>query len=217
MPPGVESTLSNLDPRRPLVIVDVDEVLGLFVMGFERLLADHGYELRLQRFALLGNIYRCGAETPVDIDTGRALYDEFFKTGVEDMEPAPHAAEQLAALSAQATIVILTNAPDHCRKPRARWLTRHGLDYPLMINEGPKGAAVAALAAQTSGPSAFVDDLLSNLDSAEIAAPHVRRFQLIADPRLRTMAPAAPDRHRRIDDWPTLGGEITRALDAAVP
>ena len=65
-----------------------------------------------------------------------------------------------------ADIVVLTNAPDHAREPRARWLVRHGMDYPLIINEGPKGEAVASLTGRTARPAAFVDDLLHNLDSA---------------------------------------------------
>ena len=95
-----------------------------------------------------------------------------------------------------------------------RWLTRHGMDYPLLFNSGPKGAIVAALAARTRGPSAFVDDLIPNLDSAAEAAPAVHRFQLVADPRLAAVAPSAPDRHLRIDDWPRLRLAIARVLGA---
>ncbi|MDR3506726.1 MAG: hypothetical protein P4L64_02400 [Caulobacteraceae bacterium] len=211
------SSHPRIDPARPLVIVDVDEVLGLFMLGFARFVAEHGYELRLERFALFQNLYRQGETQAVDMETGRNLFNEFFRIGAEEMETAPHAVESLAILSGGASVVILTNAPDHARAPRARWLARHGMDYPLIINEGPKGGAVAALAAQTSGPVAFIDDLIPNLDSAAQAAPHVHRFQLVADPRLAKLAPSAPDRHARIDHWPTLRGEITRVLGLSPP
>ncbi|MDR3475730.1 MAG: hypothetical protein P4M09_29130, partial [Devosia sp.] len=187
---------------RPLLIVDVDEVLGLFMHGFGRFVAERGYELRLERFALFQNLYQAGASEPLDLATGRVLFDDFFRFGAEDMDPAPHAVESLTRLSRNAHIVVLTNAPGHAREPRGRWLARHGIDFPLVINEGPKGAAVATLAARTLGPAAFVDDLLPNLDSAALAAPAVHRFQLVADERLRLLAPAAPERHRRIDHWP---------------
>ena len=97
-------------------------------------------------------------------------------------------------------------------EPRVRWLARHGMDYPLMINSGPKGGVVAALAARTCGPSAFVDDLIANLDSAAEAAPAVHRFQLVADPRLAALAPSAPERHPRIDDWPTLRRALAKVF-----
>lgn len=202
----------EVHPDRPLLIVDVDEVLGLFMHGFGRFVAGRGYELRLERFALFQNLYRAGEREPVDLATGRILFDDFFRFGAEDMEPAPHAVESLTRLARGAHIVVLTNAPGHAREPRGRWLARHGIDFPLVINEGPKGAAVAALAARTRGPAAFVDDLLPNLDSAAEAAPAVRRFQLVADERLRLLAPAAPERHRRIDHWPTLADELEAVL-----
>jgi hypothetical protein len=201
-----------IDPKRPLLIVDVDEVLGLFMQGFGQFVAQRGYEMRLERFALFQNLYRPGELECLDLETGRILFNDFFQHGSEDMAPAPGAIDSLAALSRHATIVILTNAPDHAREPRRRWLARHGMDYPLLINAGAKGGAVAALAAKTSGPCAFVDDLIPNLDSAAEAAPHVHRFQLVADPRLAALAPSAPDRHVRIDDWPSLRDAIMRVL-----
>jgi len=214
VPPGVNSPPIRLDPRRPLLIVDVDEVLGLFVRGFEDYVASQGVDLRLDGWGLFGNLYGRDDGRLLDRADAVSLYNAYFHGPVEDMEPTPHAADRLAQLSGAASIVILTNAPDHCRAPRARWLARHGMDYPMLINEGPKGAAVAALAAQVTAPAAFVDDLIGNLDSAAAEAPSVARFQLVADPRIRAFAPAAPDRHRRIDDWPSLAAEIAAVLTA---
>lgn len=201
---------------RPLLIVDVDEVLGLFMRGFGRFVAERGYELRLERFALFQNLYPLGGLTPVDMGLGRDLFNDFFRTGAEDMELAPHAAESLGRIARNADIVVLTNAPGHAREPRARWLAKHGIDYPLVINEGPKGGPVAALAAQTARPVAFVDDLLPHLESAAEAAPHVNRFQTVADERLRLLAPTAPERHMRIDDWPALADAIEAKLRGSI-
>ena len=74
---------------------------------------------------------------------------------------------------------------------------------------------IRALAEAAGGPAAFVDDLLPNLDSVAEAAPQVKRYQLVADPALRSLAPAAPDRHRRIDSWPELAQAIEADLFAA--
>ena len=197
-----------IDPTRPLLITDVDEVLGLFMHGFGRFLGTRGYEFRMDRFALFQNIFMPGATEHLDVAEGQVLFNDFFRFACDDMEPAPGAIQALAELSRGATIVALTNAPDHAREPRTRWMVQHGMDYPLLINSGPKGKAVAALAARTSAPVAFVDDLLGNLDSVAAEAPRVHRFQMVADPRLRDMAPTAPDRHPRIDDWAALRVEI---------
>jgi hypothetical protein len=208
----ISSSAVDIHPSKPLLIVDVDEVLGLFMHGFGRFVAERGYELRIERYALYQNLHRLGEAESLDLETGKALFADYFRFGAEEMEPTPHAVESLQRLSKGAGIVVLSNAPDHGREARARWLTRHGIDFPLVINEGPKGAAVAELSGRTQGPAAFVDDILSHLDSAAEAAPAVHRFQHVADERLRALAPAAPDRHRRIDEWPRLAEALEAAL-----
>ena len=190
----------------------MDEVLGLFIRGFADFLEARGYEFRLDRFALFQNIYRPGAQTHLDLEAGQKLYDDFFGLGCGEMEPVPGAAEALARLSARAGIVALSNAPAQARPLRAAWLKRHGLDYPLILNVGPKGPMTPPLAAQTPRRTAFVDDLLPNLDSVTEHAGGAATFQHVADERLRPLAPTAPDRHRRIDDWVELGEAIETAL-----
>lgn len=208
---------AHVDPGAPLVVVDVDEVLAMFMRGFGAFVAGHGYEMRIDKFALFQNIYRLRDGEMLDLDRGRELFNLFFETDVEHIDPAPGAREALAKLSAAASIVVLTNAPGHGREPRGRWLVKHGFPYPLIINSGPKGPAMAALAARTTAPAAFIDDLLPNLESVASEAPAVHRFQLVADERLRPYAPADPDRHLRVDDWPRLGDAIARALGLASP
>jgi hypothetical protein len=212
LPAVADPKTVEIHPTRPLVIVDVDEVLALFMVGFGRFLEPRGYEMRVDRFALFQNIYRPGAAEHLDVKEGRSLFDDFFRFGHDHLEPTPHAADSLRALSRGASVVILTNAPDCGREPRAAWLARHGMDYPMVVNAGPKGEAVATLAGRTSAQAAFIDDLLPNLESAAEAAPLVHRFQLVADPRLQPLAPCAPERHRRIDDWPSLRAAIEGAL-----
>ncbi|HEV2530335.1 MAG TPA: hypothetical protein VGT80_01280, partial [Phenylobacterium sp.] len=80
---------------RPLVIVDVDEVLGLFMKGFGGFLDARGYDFRIDRFALFQNIYPRGAAEHLDLESGRALFDEFFATQCAEIEPAPGAVEAL--------------------------------------------------------------------------------------------------------------------------
>jgi hypothetical protein len=184
----------------------------MFMRGFERFLAPHGYEMRITKFALFQNIYRSTDGEMLDLERGRELFNSFFEKDVEDIDPAPEARDVLAGIAQKATVVILTNAPKHGRAPRTRWLNKNGFPYPLVINVGPKGPAVALLAARTGGRVAFVDDLLPNLESVATEAPRVRRFQHVADERLRPYAPTDLERHPRFDDWPALGRAITEAL-----
>lgn len=199
-------------PTASLVIVDVDEVLAQFMFGFGAFIGRHGFELRVDRFALFQNIYRPGETEHLDLIAGKALFDDFFRDGADDLPPAIGAADALADLSTRAEVVILTNAPEHGRLARARWLKTHGFDYPLIINSGPKGPAAADLASRTSGRSVFIDDLLPQLESVAEKAPGVGRFQMVSDERLRPFAPSAPDRHARIDEWPLLKAAIEERL-----
>lgn len=214
LPPEVFTL--HIPRSRPLVIVDVDEVVGMFMRGFEAFIGGHGLEMRIDRFALFQNLYRPGEATHVDVSHGRQLFDAFFECDPHPMDVAPGAAAGLAALADEATIVILSNAPAACRTARSRWLAENGLPYPLVIGAGPKGPTVAALASRTSEATAFVDDLLPNLDSVEAEAPDVHRFQSVADERLRPFAPSAPDRHPRFDSWTDLAPAIARALKLKV-
>jgi len=199
-------------PDAPLLIVDVDEVLAHFMAGFERFVGRHGYEMRIDRFALFQNLYRPGDAECLDFETGKALFDDFFRDGAEDLDPVHGAADALATLSTRAGVVILTNAPAHALESRTGWLSTHGFDYPMILHSGLKGPAILEMSGLTRGPACFIDDLLPNLDSSEQSAPAVKRFQIIADDRLRPLAPIAPDRHDFHDDWTTLGP----ALEAAI-
>ncbi len=201
-----------IDPAQPLVIVDVDEVLAMFMAGFEAFVGRHGLEMRVDKFALFQNIYRPGELKHIDVPSGLKLFEDFFRQEHHEIEPVPGAAEALRGLAARAQVVILTNAPDYARLGRGNWLRRHGMDYPMLINSGLKGAPVAALTARSSAKAAFVDDLLPNLESVAEAAPAVSTFQMVADERLRALSPAIPERHPRIDDWPSLKDAIETAI-----
>ena len=201
----------GLSTDRPLVLVDVDEVLGLFMQGFGDFLVGRGLEMRIERFALFQNIYRPGATEHLDLVEGRKLFDDFFGGHCHEIEPAPGAIAALNRLAKSAEILILSNAPVEAERLRTEWLRKHGMDHPLILNSGPKGPIAAALVDQTPQRTAFVDDLLPNLDSVADHSPATATFQHVADLRLRPFAPRS-DRHPRIDDWAELGAAIEAAV-----
>ena len=201
----------GLSGERPLVLVDVDEVLGLFMQGFGDFLVGRGLEMRIDRFALFQNIYRPGAAEHLELAEGRKLFDEFFGGHCHEIEPAPGAIEALNRLAKRAEILILSNAPAEAERLRKQWLRSHGLAHPLILNNGPKGPIAAGLVAQTPHATAFVDDLIPNLDSVADHSPTTATFQHVADLRLREYAPRS-ERHPRIDDWAELGAAIEQAI-----
>jgi hypothetical protein len=61
----------GLEAARPLFLIDVDEVLGLFVQAFGRFAELRGMELRVDGYALFRNLYRLGGAEPVQADAPR--------------------------------------------------------------------------------------------------------------------------------------------------
>jgi hypothetical protein len=194
---------------RPLLILDCDGVLLHFLAPFTRWLdARHGLTLRMDSFALSGNVRRVDG-TPVEDTMFRPLLDGFFDEAQETQTLLPGVGEALAGLGETAELVVLTNIEPRHRAVREVVLAREGLPVRVLPNgEGvPKGRAVAELAAGRI--AVFVDDLPPHHTSVRKHAPHVGRLHLVAEESVWPVMPAAPDAHARIDDWATAHGWIT--------
>jgi phosphoglycolate phosphatase-like HAD superfamily hydrolase len=203
-----------LDPGRPLLLTDADEVVLQFVAALELFLAERSLYLDLSSYALTGNIRRVGDGAPASAEAVKALLADFFEERVEHVLPVPGAADALAALSRRAQVVVLSNVPFARRAARQRALKAHGMDFPVIANHGAKGAAVAAITRRMDAPVVFVDDIPSNIASVAEAAPETIRLHFIADPRLARLSPPCPECHARRDDWPAARAFIEAELEA---
>jgi len=193
---------------RPLLIVDADEVLFYFMRGLERFLESRDLYFDWASYALHGNIRQRVDNAPVAAETLHPLLQRFFAEATEDLEPVDGAAAGLADLSRIAQVVVLSNVPMPARNARIRALARHGMPYPLIANNGPKGPAVAALLRQTMAPAVFIDDIPHNHRSVAELAPAAHRLHYIADTRLAALLGPAPDCHHRADTWPDMQRHI---------
>ncbi|MFA5121848.1 hypothetical protein [Zavarzinia sp.] len=201
-----------LQAGRPLVITDADEVLFLFLQGFEAYLEDNGHYLDLSSFALVGNIKNAATEEMAPVEMAKALLDGFFAERTESMTPVPGAAEALAALALKAQILVLSNLPEGSRKARERALAAAGMPYPIVANVGLKGPVVRHLADLVQAPVYFLDDIPHNHTSVAQAAPDVQRVHFVADPRLARLIGPAEHCHHRVDDWAEVRALIEREL-----
>ncbi len=201
----------DLDPERPLVISDADEVLFAFMASFERHLLSHGLYFDWSSFALTGNVRRQADDRPVPEEEVKSSLEEFFRLRTGDIEPVPHAADSLASLvQAGAQVVVLSNIPRDQRQTRLRTLARHGMDYPLIANAGSKGPAVGWLAGAMRAPIAFLDDLPHHHAAVANAAETVLRVHFVADPRLAKLLGPAEHSHHRTGHWPEARDIIAR-------
>ena len=190
----------ELDPDRPLVISDADEVLLQFMRQFEVYLDQNEMWIDLSSFKLQGNIKYKGSDEVVDM-TNRNIIDDFFAAETLNFSPVDGAAEALTALSKEAQVIILTNLPIAQKKERQINLSEHGMDYPVIVGSGLKGPAVKSLGDKINAPLFFLDDIPHNINSVAEYVPMSRRIHMIADPRLSKLIGAAEGASARIDQW----------------
>ena len=89
----------SLATDKPLLICDADEVLFAFLRGLEDFLADNGMMLRLETFALTGNIRHQASGEALAPQEVRDLIHRFFEERTGDMLPVAGAAAALDELS----------------------------------------------------------------------------------------------------------------------
>lgn len=200
----LENFLKTLAPEKPVLLVDADEVLLFFVDALSEFLTDNDHELRFDSFALTGNIYRRGFNTPLAGENVTNLLDQFFMERTAHIKPVPDAAETLHRLSQNWTIAILTNIPTAYRTMRETNLASHGINFPVIANSGPKGQAVKAISAFTQSDIAFIDDLPHQHSSVKKYVPESHRIHHVADKRMAKLIGQAPDAHVRLDHWPSI-------------
>lgn len=203
---------------RPLLICDCDEVLLHMVRHFGVWLRErHDIE-----FTMAGGDFRTSMKRPdgmlVEFDQMRALIDGFFPDEMARQTLVPGAGEALAALSARADIIILTNLGDHCRDARISQLAAFGIAHRVETNQGGKGDPVARLIAEHGDPvTVFVDDLAVHHESVAKHAPTVHRLHMVSEPELAPHIKPAPFAHARIDDWGAAHRWIADRFAQALP
>ena len=190
----------ELDPDRPLVISDADEVLLQFMRQFEVYLDRNEMWIDLSSFKLQGNIKYKGSDEVVDM-TNRNIIDDFFAAETLNFSPVDGAAEALTALSKEAQVIILTNLPIAQKNERQINLSEHGMDYPVIVGSGLKGPVVKSLGDKINAPLFFLDDIPHNINSVAEYVPMSGRIHMIADPRLSKLIGAAEGASARIDQW----------------
>lgn len=197
---------------RPLLVLDVDDVLLEFIRPFPKFLEARGFSLTMASFRLTGNIAEKATGRLVEQPEVTALLDEFFLGQAEWQTLTDGAVEALATFAGKVEIVLLTAMYHRHRDTRRAHLDALGLHYPLLTTEMAKGPAVAKLRGDSGRPVAFVDDQPSNLLSVGYLLPDAHLFHLMADNSLRAFLPPLPDRIAVVQDWHEATPKIARVL-----
>jgi hypothetical protein len=191
----------RLQGSGPLLICDVDEVVVHFMRDFEKFLAELGFDLQVTGFQLSGSILRQSDGAAIDIQLAQELVQRFFEERTLHMELIDGAFSAIQDLAAYAEVVFLTNLPGSAGDMRRQNLAQHGLAAPVIVNSGPKGPAIRALASMARGPVVFVDDNPDFLTSSYEYAPQVATIHFLHDERFHAHVPDLPFLDLRCNNW----------------
>ena len=124
---------------RPLLVLDVDDVVLEFIRPFPRFLEERGFSLTFNSFRLTGNIAEHSSGRLIEQPEVTALLDEFFGSQADWQSITDGASEALAMFGDRVEIVLLTAMPHKHRATRRAHLDALGLSYPLLTTEMAKG------------------------------------------------------------------------------
>ena len=198
---------------RPLLVLDVDDVVLEFIKPFPHYLKSRGFGLTLASFRLTGNIAETASGRLIEQSEVTALLGDFFDAQADWQSIADGAADALAMLGRSAEIVMLTAMPHKHRAVRRAHLDALGLDYPLLTTEMAKGPAIAKLRGAKGRRVAFVDAQPSNLVSARNSVADAHLFHLMADNSLRAFLPPTPQDIISVENWREAAPRIAAALE----
>jgi hypothetical protein len=203
---------------RPLLVTDCDEVL-LHMIGHFADWLDEAHDLSFDLTAPgFRDALRDKTGKPIGHDRVWPLLDGFFASEMHRQNVVPGAAEALAAIGAEADIVVLTNIGDEYQAGRVEQLGRLDIHHRVLCNRGGKGRPLVELVEEMApAVTVFVDDLAVHHESVAEHAPDVWRLHMVAEPRLAAHTPPAAHAHARIDDWGVATGWILDRFREGVP
>jgi hypothetical protein len=179
---------------------------------------EHGVLFRMEDASFAGALKRKECGTPLEAAEVWPLLDGFFRTEMARQYPIPGAIAAMAAIGAEADIVVLTNVgPDH-QAARGAQLAALGFDAPVIGSRGGKGEPVRRLLDERRPPVAvFIDDLAGHHASVAHEAPEVWRLHMVGEPAIADKIAAAPHAHARIADWAAAQDWILARLAENIP
>ena len=186
---------------RPLVVCDVDEVVLEFLDPLDRYLNSVEHKLHPDSFRLHGNIRSIADGLAATDEQVSEMQEAFFASQDKWQTPAPDVVDVLKRLAADADIVFLTAMPPRHHDVRRTVLDMHGLTYPMIATEEPKGPVVAGLIGGRTIQAVFIDDILRNHGSVRASAPDCLLIHMMVNAVFRKMLPKAEEYIVVAEDW----------------
>jgi len=191
----------SLNPLRPVIISDADEVILQFSDILSEYLLSQGMYVNFISYALEGNIKYIESDKPVESSRFKEIIDDYFDNYVEKQPLVKDADKHLQNLSQLCDIIILTNIPHIFADRRRKLLVDRGLHYPMISSSGPKGPVMKAIREITAEKLIFIDDISHHHKSVAQFVPDALRIQYIANRHLDSIEEKSEYCHHRCQDW----------------
>lgn len=213
--PATLAQLETLEivPGRPLIVVDVDDCIAVYIEHLACYMRARDLDLRLESYELEGAMFRAGSDKALPFADCIDIIHDFFREECRHQALIPGAGEALHNLAADAQIVILTNAPAFAGDDRRQNLAAQGIPWPVVMNEAGKGRALAWLAGKAKAPTAFVDDSVHQIESVKKHAPDVLRLHFAGVPNVRRLFPECAAATVQVRDWAQAENVLREGLD----
>ena len=196
-----------IQPGKPVLAVDADEVLVHFASHFAEYCQERGNTFKLVDYNL-NNALRGPNGEVLTRDQIMPLIWSFIEEQTRWQRQIAGAAAALTSLAKDAQIVVLTNAPFQVRQERIANLADHGIPFPVVMNEGGKGRALKWIQAQADAPVAFVDDSPAQIRSAAKHAADIGRFHFVGCDMLKPIVAKEDEANHHPNDWAEAEEEI---------
>lgn len=204
----LDDLIRMINPERPLIITDVDEVVLNLLDPLQLYLGERNFEIDISQARFGATIRDIDSKKALSREELEGMIDDFFELAVDEQPLIEDALESLASLRENAEVVALTNLPHQFGARRRKSLLEQGFNVPLLTNEGPKGPAVKAICEAAHDLVYFIDDTAFHHKSVAENAPHVHRIHFIGHPLHAANVPPAKKAHIRIDSWPEIVSHI---------
>ena len=198
---NVSTLAQNLDPQKPLLICDVDEVVLHFVAPFEDFLKRKNAQLNKKSFKLSGNIIDLPSGQAYSMEESGELIQEFHHISVDQQDAVEGATEGLQDLSAIYEIVFLTNVAAALTERRSTHLASIGAPYPVLQNEGSKAHMVQLLSKDLTAPIVFIDDLPPHHHAVKSMDPRINCIHFMADATFRAIVSFDSEIAKKTENW----------------
>ena len=178
-----------IDREKPLFISDADEVILYFAKHFKSFLESKGWALNLSGYRLDKAItHRTDGYHP-DKSVAQSLVEKFIRQETINQKLTKNSKETLERISKIASVIILTNVPEYAYEDRLINFKDLNISFPIIINQGPKGPALNLLSQGFKKPIIFIDDNLSQIESAKKYVPNIYRFHFSGCDLVRKFLP----------------------------